>query len=96
LSDFLLWWIVFELRVCRQHTMWGLFPPEEAARITAPLSQVNTGNVSTYGTSHRIWHASDLAMISSPSGAKDVCVEAIARDSRYLDRLRRVAVWEEG
>jgi hypothetical protein len=96
LSDFLLWWIVFELRVCRPHTLWGLFAPEEAARITAPLVQVNTGNVSTYGTSHRIWHTNDLAMISSPSGAKEVCVEAIAGDRRCLDRLRSVAVWEEG
>ena len=24
LSDFLLWWIVFELRVCRPQTVWGL------------------------------------------------------------------------
>src|SRR4051794_2639771 len=55
LSDFLLWEIVFDLRVCREHTMWGLFSPEDAARITAPMVQVNTGSVSTYGTSHRIW-----------------------------------------
>jgi hypothetical protein len=96
LSDFLLWEVVFELRVCRQHTLWGLFSPEEVARITAPLVEVKTGNVSTYGTSHRIWHASDLAMISSPSGAKEVCVEAIARNRGRLDRLRSLAVWEEG
>jgi hypothetical protein len=95
LSDFLVWEIVFELRVCRQQTLWGLFSPEEAARITAPLVLVHTGNVSTYGTSHRIWHASDLAIISSPGGVKEVCVEAIARDGRCLERLRSVAVWEE-
>ncbi len=70
LSDFLLWAVVFELRVCREHTLWGLFSPEEAARITAPVAEVNTGDVSTYGVGHRIWHGSGLAMISSPSGAE--------------------------
>ncbi len=74
--------------------MWRLFSPEEAARITAPMVQVDTGNVSTYGTSHRIWHASDLAIISSPSGVNESCLGAVARNSRCLDLLRTVAVWE--
>ena len=94
LSDFLLWAIVFELKYCREQTMWGLFSPEEAARITAPMVQVDTGNVSTYSTSHRIWHASDLAIISSPSGLNESCLEAVARNPRCLDLLRTAAVWE--
>jgi hypothetical protein len=96
LSDFLLWAIVFELKDSREHSMWGLFAPEEAARITAPMVQVDTGNVSTYGTSHRIWHASDLAIISSPNGVNELCLEAVARNRRCLDLLRSVAVWEAG
>lgn len=96
LSDFLLWWIVFELRVCRPHTMWGLFPPAEAARITEQLVPVNTASVSTYGVSHRIWHAADLAVLSAPSGAKEVCLEAVARDGRCLEALRRLADWQDG
>jgi hypothetical protein len=96
LSDFLLWWIVFELRVCRPHTMWGLFPPATAARITDQLVPVNTGLVSTYGVSHRIWHEADLAVLSSPSGPKEICLEAVAREGRYLDALRRLAEWQEG
>jgi hypothetical protein len=96
LSDFLLWWIVFELRVCRSYTMWGLFPPREAARITDQLAPVNMGTVSTCGVGHRVWHAADLALLSSPSGATKVCLEAVARDGHSLEALRRLGVWQEG
>jgi hypothetical protein len=96
MSDFLLWWVVFELRVCRPHTMWGLFPPAEAARITEQLVPVNTGLVSTYGVSHRIWHEADLAVLSSPSGAREICLEAVAREGRCLEVLRALADWQEG
>src|SRR5262249_41025083 len=103
LSDFLLWWVVFELRVCRPHTMWGLFPPAEAARITGRLVavqtgvvSVHTGLVSTYGVSHRIWHDANLAVLSSPSGAKEICLEAVAREARCLETLRGLADWQEG
>jgi hypothetical protein len=95
LSDFMLWAIVFELKVCGEHTIWGLFSPEEAARLTAPMVQVNMGKVSTYGSRHQICHASNLAVMSTPNGAKEVCLEVIARNGRRLDELRKLAEWEE-
>jgi hypothetical protein len=72
----------------------GFFSPEEAAKITAPMVQVDTGNVSTFGTIERIWHASDLAIISAPSGVNELCLQAIARNQRCLEQLRTVAVSE--
>lgn len=95
LSDFLLWWVVFELCVGRPRVLWGLFSPAEAANITGHLVPVNTGEVSTYTVSHRIWHGADAAVILSPSGTKEVCLEAVARDGHALDALRHLAVWQE-
>lgn len=96
LSDFLLWWIVFELLVCQPHTMWCLLPLADAAKITEQLVPVNTGVVSTYGEGHRIWHESDLAVLSGPSGPRKICLQAVAREDRCLEGLRGLADWEEG
>jgi hypothetical protein len=92
LSDFLLWEIVFELHVCRRDFLWGLFPPEAAAKITEGMLEVKTGNVSTYGVRHKVYHAHEVAMISTPS-KDEVCLEPIARTREALAALKRMATW---
>jgi hypothetical protein len=89
LSDFLLWEIVFELQVCRRETLWGLFPPELAGTIIKPMLEMNTGNVSTYGTHHQVYHANNIAIILTSNSKAEVCLEAVARTRESLETLKK-------
>jgi hypothetical protein len=52
------------------------------------------GDVSTYGVTHKVYHADDIAMISTLS-RREISLEALARMRKSLDALRILGIWHE-
>ncbi|MCC2669932.1 MAG: hypothetical protein K0Q72_2403 [Armatimonadetes bacterium] len=95
LSDFLLWALVYELMVCRELTVWGYFTPDHAAKVTAEMTRVAMGGVSTYGIESDIYHADEIAIFWSENKPTEICLEGIARSAAGFARLTTLGEWSD-
>jgi hypothetical protein len=93
LSDFLLWAIVFELIVCRERSLWGLFTPADAAKITGEMTHVYSEKVTTYRVGSEVYHADGIAVLASENSATETCLEAVACTDEAFERLAALEGW---